>query len=347
MMHLVSIVVPVYNAQKYIGRCIKSILKQTYKNWELILVDDGSTDKSGVICDDYARNDCRIKVIHQKNQGSISARRNGVAATTGEYTCFCDADDIMPSRAIECLHNVISPVSCSTVVVGRTAGIWNNFVVPSSHRAPCFEISTPVTYSHKDFIDQLYCSWFGITNLPVSLYAKLYPTSLLKETFATVSNVVNFMGDDLIMTVDILPKADQIIIVPDVVYYYRPGGGTSKLQPKLMDDWLALYRFKSQYAVEYPMPQPIQKLMDIELCNMTFSYFEMLELHNKLTSDVINKTCCIYDVLHAASNPSINPSFEKAKLLREKDISQIRKYVKLTPKAKVKQALKKIYYALA
>ena len=82
MNDLISVIVPVYNAQKYIANCIRSIQKQTFPNWELILIDDGSTDKSGIICDTFAESNKRIKVIHQKHPGSISPRPNGVQSAS-------------------------------------------------------------------------------------------------------------------------------------------------------------------------------------------------------------------------------------------------------------------------
>ena len=89
----VSIIVPIYNTKKYLKRCIDSILSQTYQNLEIILVDDGSTDNSGKIADDYSKKDSRIKVIHQKNSGQSTARNNGIKETSGEFISFVDADD--------------------------------------------------------------------------------------------------------------------------------------------------------------------------------------------------------------------------------------------------------------
>lgn len=89
----VSIIMPVYNAEKYLGTAIKSILRQTYKNFELILVDDGSRDSSGDICDSFAQRDARVKTIHQENGGICAARNAGLKASTGEYIAFCDNDD--------------------------------------------------------------------------------------------------------------------------------------------------------------------------------------------------------------------------------------------------------------
>lgn len=90
---IISVIVPAYNAEKYLRRCIDSILAQTFTDFELLLIDDGSTDKSGEICDEYADKDARIRVFHKPNGGVSSARNVGLDNALGEYICFCDADD--------------------------------------------------------------------------------------------------------------------------------------------------------------------------------------------------------------------------------------------------------------
>lgn len=97
----ISVIVPVYNAETYIGECIRSVLLQTYRNIELILVDDGSTDKSGIICDQAVADDDRVKVIHQANAGATKARKNGFSASDGEYIYFLDADDTIEHDTLE------------------------------------------------------------------------------------------------------------------------------------------------------------------------------------------------------------------------------------------------------
>lgn len=91
----ISIIVPVYNVDKYLAKCINSIISQTYQNWELILVDDGSKDQSGVICDQFAQTDSRISVFHKPNVGVSSARNFGLTMATGEWVCFIDSDDLI------------------------------------------------------------------------------------------------------------------------------------------------------------------------------------------------------------------------------------------------------------
>src|SRR5699024_2327657 len=116
----VSVIVPVYNEERYLSDCINSILQQTYKDIELILVDDGSTDRSGKICDQFQANDNRIKVIHKKNGGLISAWKCGVNEAKNDYVCFVDSDDLIQKNHIRDMvdailkHNVdmvISPVN--------------------------------------------------------------------------------------------------------------------------------------------------------------------------------------------------------------------------------------------
>lgn len=100
---MISIIIPVYQAEKYIRRTVDSVLSQTYENWELVLVDDGSTDCSGLICDEYAMKDHRIKVFHKTNGGQSSARNMGLCMARGEYVCFVDNDDIIVPEACEVL----------------------------------------------------------------------------------------------------------------------------------------------------------------------------------------------------------------------------------------------------
>ena len=104
--HLISVIVPVYNVEKYLRQCLDSIINQTYRNLEIILVDDGSTDSSGIICDEYAQIDARIKVIHKENGGLSSARNAGLDVCTsgGDFIAFVDSDDWLEPDMYERLY---------------------------------------------------------------------------------------------------------------------------------------------------------------------------------------------------------------------------------------------------
>ena len=107
MRELISIIVPVYNVEKYLARCLESILEQTYKDLEVILVDDGSTDASPQICDQYAEKDKRIRVVHKKNGGLSDARNYGMRIMRGNYVVFIDSDDLIHKQAVELLYQNI------------------------------------------------------------------------------------------------------------------------------------------------------------------------------------------------------------------------------------------------
>jgi glycosyltransferase involved in cell wall biosynthesis len=116
MEYKISIIVPVYKVEKYLGKCIESILGQTFKDFELILVDDGSPDNCGVICENFAKRDERIKVIHKSNGGLSSARNAGLEMATGEYIAFVDSDDFIHQRMYEILYKYAKKYSSDIVI---------------------------------------------------------------------------------------------------------------------------------------------------------------------------------------------------------------------------------------
>ncbi|MBR5110739.1 MAG: glycosyltransferase [Clostridia bacterium] len=115
---MLSVIVPVYNVEKYLHRCVDSILKQTYPDFELILVDDGSPDQCPQICDEYARKDPRVKVIHKPNGGLVSARNAGILASRGDYICYVDSDDWADENMLQFVHDTLakSPVPLDMVL---------------------------------------------------------------------------------------------------------------------------------------------------------------------------------------------------------------------------------------
>ena len=110
-----SVIVPVYRVEKYLPACIESVLNQTFGDFELILVDDGSVDRCPVICDDYKEKDERIKVIHKTNGGLASARRAGIRIAEGEYVFNLDSDDLIENDTLECAYNIIKETNCEIV----------------------------------------------------------------------------------------------------------------------------------------------------------------------------------------------------------------------------------------
>lgn len=125
----ISVVVPVYKAEKFLHSCVESILAQTFENFELLLVDDGSPDNSGKICDEYAKNDGRVQVFHIANGGANRARALGVAHAKGEYVTFVDSDDSLPPmHCMNCMATLMNNATLSSVPM---TGIPNNIPMSS------------------------------------------------------------------------------------------------------------------------------------------------------------------------------------------------------------------------
>ncbi len=340
----VSVIIPVYNAQKTISRCIQSILKQTEKDLEIIAVNDGSTDSSGKILDRLAQSDSRIRVIHQENQGTVAARRKGVNIASGDYICFSDADDTIPPNAIELLLRQAQR-SESDICIGNCVKKVKGIKI-RGYCSPCFQISEPQIYEREQIINELYISWFGISNVPVSLCAKLFRSQIIKAAYANISDIRVFFGEDLIVTLNAFAIADKVSFIPDIVYYYYIAGGTSAFRLDMLDEWIKLYNYKMPFAEKYIPESDAFRLADIELCNMTFTYFEMLiekggysyDSFAKAVKEALNRP----EIYHACHNEKCS-GYQTAELLKNADIKEI--YMKVSEtvkKRRLKNFIKKI-----
>ena len=163
--NLISVIVPIYNVEQYARRCLDSILCQTYKNLEIILIDDGSTDNSGKICDDYAKKDRRIKVIHQENGGVSHVKNVGISLASGKYICFVDSDDTINPNHIEGLLTACENNKADIAICGIDFVKYNTTYHPIKVRAGIF--------NRHDYIYELIHNIHGYT------HGKLYPKKLI------------------------------------------------------------------------------------------------------------------------------------------------------------------------
>lgn len=275
----ICVVIPVYNARKYLSLAINSVREQSYIYWSLVLVNDGSTDGSDKICDHFASIDSRIKVIHQENGGSVEARKAGVLSETAQnasYITFLDSDDILSTDALEVMARYAydNNLDC---VCASSVRIWKQFRFQRLQTNSATDLKI---YTNKEIIEQIYISCFGVTDYPITLWGKLYATSLITDAI-TQDAVVRFMGDDLSLTIQILPRTQRLGIIPNIIYSYRIGGNTSKYLPEMLDEFLALYRFKSMMCQRYPIPQDAEYYMAVEMLNILNSWLRMFRLQGK------------------------------------------------------------------
>lgn len=238
----ISIVVPVYNNELYLSQCIESILNQTYRDIEVILVDDGSTDSSGKICDQYAQIDYRIKVIHQKNQGSQVARSIGIENANGEYIGFVDSDDWIDNNMFENLYKYIGT---SDLV---TSGLWS--YDKNGIKSKWVDLFKPGKYNCQNqfFLDNLILysekSINGhISGLLNNLVCKLFRKSIVKECY-TKANVGIRNGEDLLFTLMYVFACKEITVSYDCYYHYRYNATsiTHSKNLEYLNDMIRLYQ---------------------------------------------------------------------------------------------------------
>ena len=129
----IAIIIPVYNVEKYLVPCLESVIKQTIKPNEVLLIDDGSTDNSGIICDKYSKDYKYIKTIHQKNKGLSEARNTGINNIHSKYFILLDSDDTIEENTIEQFNNFISDTEQPEIVVGNVLSHWPNRIIKKKH----------------------------------------------------------------------------------------------------------------------------------------------------------------------------------------------------------------------
>lgn len=210
---LISIIVPVYNVEKYLKKCVYSILNQSYKNLEVILVNDGSTDNSGKICDELSREDSRIKVYHKDNGGLSDARNYGVAKANGEYVGFVDSDDYIDQYMYENLYKAIRKYNTQIAECGITRVYKNNKLRPHYDGEEYSLVVDREGYL-KEYLEN----------------RKVYGAAVCKLLSIDLAKVLKFpdgkVYEDVFYTLELLKKVDKYTLISGNYYYYYIRGNS-------------------------------------------------------------------------------------------------------------------------
>ncbi len=214
---LISIVVPIYQIDRYIGICIESLLNQTYENLEIILVDDGSPDRCPEICDLYANKDSRIKVIHKENGGLVSARKAGLLSAAGKYVGYVDGDDWVGAGFVESLYTAISTADADIAAGGFSRDLFA--------RTAHFTDKMPCGVYEGDRLDDLRCKMISLGDffrIGVSTYVwnKLFKRELLLQVQLPVDNAIS-IGEDAAVTYPAIMLSKRLVITDTCAYHYR------------------------------------------------------------------------------------------------------------------------------
>jgi glycosyltransferase involved in cell wall biosynthesis len=214
---LVSVVVPIYQIDKYIGICIESLMNQTYRNLEIILVDDGSTDRAPEICDLYAKKDKRIKVIHKTNGGLVSARKAGLEIATGDYAGYVDGDDWISPGFYEALVNTIIEYDSDVVVAGMSRDLFSVSTKINSKIPAGNYVGERLTRLKQNMLTYEKFSRIGITTY---VWNKLFKREMLKKYQMKVNNSIT-IGEDAGVTYPYLMACNKISVIDNYDYHYR------------------------------------------------------------------------------------------------------------------------------
>nr|WP_240517589.1 glycosyltransferase [Bacillus pseudomycoides] len=272
---LISVIVPIYNVEKWLARCIESVLKQPFVNIELVLVNDGPTDKCGEICEEYLEKDNRIKVIYKENGGVSSARNAGIEAATGKYIVFIDPDDEVSENYFTRLYGIAEDKKCDAVICGYKTVPNNNNIIPNFKldtvmNGRDFVLSSPNVHSKND----LCFAWRYIYNL-----------SIIKEKNIRFNEQV-FIGEDVIFNLEFLLHSQRVCAISEVLYFYTINNPNSLMRapykPNLENSLVLQYQMRRQLSQEFGLLHDKQFKKD--MANYYINHIYRL-LVNNLKSD--------------------------------------------------------------
>lgn len=241
-MRSISVIIPVYNVAPYLKHCIESVLHQTWGNFELILVDDGSLDGSEIICDKYMETDKRVKVIHQRNQGLVAARKKGLFHASGDFIAYVDGDDWIEPTMLEQLYCTMVREDVDIVMCGR-------YEDTGAVSRPVYHGIKPGRYGKQELLEKVYPrmivngAFFEWGIFP-GMWDKLFKRECLERFQMTVDDRLT-MGEDAACTYPCLLNADCIFVLQECLYHYRQT--TASMVKQKMNEKQERERFQILY----------------------------------------------------------------------------------------------------
>lgn len=239
----ISVIIPIYNVEKYLTKCLESVINQTYNNLEIILVDDGSTDNSGKICDEFSRIDKRIKVIHKNNGGLSDARNKGIESSTGKYISFIDSDDLVNRNMIEILRKNLLDFDADISICA-----FKKVTMDKKIDEEVVKTNNTVVYNNLQAIRELLNSDEKVTN---HSWNKLYKIKLFEKILFPKGK--NF--EDIATTYKLFEISKKIVYSDFVGYYYyqREFSITGNINLKSLYDDLYVINERYNYLLDkYP-----------------------------------------------------------------------------------------------
>lgn len=246
---MISIIVPIYKVEKYIKQCVESIINQTYKNIEIILVDDGSPDNCPSICDNYAKRDNRIKVVHKPNGGLISARKAGLKESTGKYVCFVDGDDWIEPDMYQNISDAIDKTDADCIITQFY------YSYPDKEEKSDYLLSKDFynreQIENEIFPTMLFANRYYRFGIFPNCWTKVFKRYLLERHLPDTDNRIR-MGEDIAFTYPCLMECQSIAFIDKALYHYRinPDSMTKAYDSKLHKIYLLPYQTLAEKSKE-------------------------------------------------------------------------------------------------
>lgn len=309
-MEKVSIVVPVYNAKNYIKRCIESLVCQTYHNLEIILVDDGSSDGSEKICDEYAKEDDRIKVIHKKNSGVSDSRNAGIEAADGDYILFVDSDDYINENTVE--DNLKTAIEKNADIVI----FCFKYIITDSNEEKDNGYGEDFSGNAEAFFRQCLVKIIDkeLLNAP---WNKLIKTNLIKNNNLSFKPEYSIC-EDMIFSVETISASSNIVINSKIYYNYvlkSTGSLVFGFYPNYFDALSEFYLKSSDYNNKYHDNLKQKKCIDSKYAKLAIMYLKQIVCESEWEKDK-----CVNKISEITNNPMLRTALDNADLNYKKSL---------------------------
>lgn len=358
-----SVIIPIFNAEKYLIDCLESIKKQSFADYEILLIDDGSTDSSSYICQQFCVEDKRFKYFRKDNEGPFQARLYGAKKSSGTYFTFCDADDYYYSNnAFQLIYN--------KTIKGNYSVIQFCFYKKYNHlKRKLVLTDKELHYHYQDFIlyeyPKLLCNKWDNSHLNTNVWNKVYHSDILKSIDSPDNHEKIFWGEDLILNLQLLSfSCNSICFIPDALYCYRQfSGDTNKFSLRTMEDLNKIKKYQLKYLEKIQTKNILSDESIMRIKNRLFSevaswlYIYICQaceiMEKKKVIQLLNESLAL-DSFVLTRQFYLNHSeenWEAVRLLREADpdkyIEKAKEHIKhRSAKEKTKALMRKIYASI-
>lgn len=314
---LISVIVPVYNVEKYLDRCVKSLINQTFHDIEIILVDDGSPDGCPAICDDYARMDSRIRVVHKVNGGLSSARNEGLKHIIGEYYMFVDSDDWLDEETCKVCYDEIVVSDADCLMFSYTKEFGNHSIINHVFN------QDKIVWDEPEIKAYIHRRLFGLIgkelvrpqdgDLIVSACMQLFKTSKFKDIRFVDTKIIG--TEDCWYQILLYENCNRFVYIDRPFYHYlriNEGSLTTKYNPHLFERWQRMYDYMEEYIVKHNKGEEYTKALENRIAlsilgagiNQTHSNDSLIE-GSRLIKEMLQ--CKRYEVALSKLDTSLMP----------------------------------------